>query len=200
MHRISLIVSIVALAAAAPMGAQQLGPSKVPEGHKPPPGMCRIWIDGVPPGRQSAPTDCATAVRNRPSNGRVIWGDDDRTREADSRQRTDDRDRPQSGGDRDRPRSTEDAEGGRAPTSEPRGTQGIERPRDTRGEERPRESEERPRREPKEAAESPRPRETRETPRRQPDDPPRATPTRKPDDDSKSRRSEERRVGKGGTA
>ena len=48
----------------------------IPPGHRPPPGMCRIWIDGVPPGHQPAPTDCATAVRTRPANGRVIYGDD----------------------------------------------------------------------------------------------------------------------------
>ena len=49
--------------------------SKVPPGHRPPPGMCRIWIDGVPPGQQPAPTDCATAERNRTANSRVIYGD-----------------------------------------------------------------------------------------------------------------------------
>jgi hypothetical protein len=43
---------------------------------KPPPGMCRIWIEGVPGSRQAAPTDCATALRNRPVNGRVVFGDD----------------------------------------------------------------------------------------------------------------------------
>jgi len=48
----------------------------VPATHLPPPGMCRIWLDKVPPKQQPAPTDCATAVRNRPSNGRVIFGDD----------------------------------------------------------------------------------------------------------------------------
>lgn len=60
-------------------GAQAWGRdgAGVPPGHRPPPGMCRIWIDGVPAGRQPAPTDCASAVRNRPSNGRVIFGDDD---------------------------------------------------------------------------------------------------------------------------
>lgn len=47
----------------------------VPRGHLPPAGMCRIWIDGVPPGRQPAPTDCQTAVSTRPANARVIWGD-----------------------------------------------------------------------------------------------------------------------------
>src|SRR3954447_11885333 len=48
----------------------------VPPGFLPPAGMCRIWINDVPPGQQPAPTDCASAVRNRPSNGRVIFGDD----------------------------------------------------------------------------------------------------------------------------
>ena len=37
--------------------------------------MCRIWIDGVPPGQQPAPTDCQTAVATKPANARVIWGD-----------------------------------------------------------------------------------------------------------------------------
>ncbi|MBA2707470.1 MAG: hypothetical protein H0U59_06680 [Gemmatimonadaceae bacterium] len=48
----------------------------VPPAYRPPAGMCRIWIDGVPPGQQPAPTDCVTAVRNRPVNGYVIFGDD----------------------------------------------------------------------------------------------------------------------------
>ena len=38
--------------------------------------MCRIWIDGVAPAQQPAVTDCKSAVRNRPSNGKVIFGDD----------------------------------------------------------------------------------------------------------------------------
>ena len=85
MRRFALVKSIAgttllaATLAVAPLGAQSFkgrGNDGVPEGHRPPPGMCRIWIDGVPPGQQPAPTDCATAVRNRPANGRVIFGDD----------------------------------------------------------------------------------------------------------------------------
>ena len=58
------------------LGAQNAEPSPgVPDADRPPPGMCRIWIDGVPPDRQPAPTDCATAVRRRPSNARVVFGD-----------------------------------------------------------------------------------------------------------------------------
>jgi hypothetical protein len=48
----------------------------VPPGHRPPAGMCRIWIDGVPPGKQPAVTDCRTAIARRPANARVIFGDD----------------------------------------------------------------------------------------------------------------------------
>lgn len=48
----------------------------IPPAYRPPQGMCRVWIDGVPPDQQPAPTDCVTAVRNRPANGSVIFGDD----------------------------------------------------------------------------------------------------------------------------
>lgn len=73
-----LLAATFAALAASPAAAQgnKLTDDKVPAGHRPPPGMCRIWLDGVPPGQQPAPTDCATAVRNRPANGRVIFGDD----------------------------------------------------------------------------------------------------------------------------
>jgi len=52
--------------------------STVPRTHLPPPGMCRIWLDNVPPTQQPAPTDCASAVRNQPRNGRVIFNDEQR--------------------------------------------------------------------------------------------------------------------------
>jgi hypothetical protein len=54
----------------------QTSQSSVPDSHRPPPGMCRIWIDGVPPTHQPAPTDCATAIRKRPMNARVVFGSD----------------------------------------------------------------------------------------------------------------------------
>ena len=83
--RIMLVLAVAVAGASAPLGAQgkSFGPKndRVPDGHRPPPGMCRIWLDGVPPGQQPAPTDCATAVRNRPANGRVIFGDDYRARD-----------------------------------------------------------------------------------------------------------------------
>lgn len=65
------------MVAAAPLAAQGRGHDgdKVPRGHLPPAGMCRIWIDGVPPGRQPEPTDCATARRQLPRNARVVYGE-----------------------------------------------------------------------------------------------------------------------------
>jgi hypothetical protein len=69
-------VLAITVLAATRLGAQSAGAqSGVPEGFRPPPGMCRIWIEGVPPERQPAPTDCATAVRKRPSNAHVVFGD-----------------------------------------------------------------------------------------------------------------------------
>src|SRR5262249_29414510 len=47
----------------------------VPSTHLPPPGKCRIWLDNVPPAQQPAPTDCASAARNLPRNGRLIYND-----------------------------------------------------------------------------------------------------------------------------
>lgn len=75
MKHFNLTLGLVAAAAlAAPLSAQGRNSVGVPPGQMPPAGMCRIWIDGVPPGRQPRPTDCVTAERNVPYNGRVIYG------------------------------------------------------------------------------------------------------------------------------
>jgi hypothetical protein len=54
----------------------QKGGDDVPKEYRPPKGMCRIWLEKVPAKQQPAPTDCPTAVRNRPPNGKVLFGDD----------------------------------------------------------------------------------------------------------------------------
>ena len=48
----------------------------VPAQSRPPRGMCRVWIPGVPATQQPASTDCSNAVKNRPQNGTVLFGDD----------------------------------------------------------------------------------------------------------------------------
>lgn len=60
----------------APSPGRGRGGDDIPPPYRPPAGMCRIWLDNVPPAQQPAPTDCASAVRNRPANARVIFGDD----------------------------------------------------------------------------------------------------------------------------
>ena len=71
------LAAFAAFGAAAPLAAQGRGRGNggVPPGQRPPAGMCRVWIDGMPPGHQPRPTDCSTAVATVPRNGRVIWGD-----------------------------------------------------------------------------------------------------------------------------
>ncbi|MDB4912843.1 MAG: hypothetical protein JWM95_487 [Gemmatimonadetes bacterium] len=39
-----------------------------------PPGLCRVWIDGVPANRQPAPTNCDVARARAPRNARIIYG------------------------------------------------------------------------------------------------------------------------------
>ena len=72
------IACTAALAGAA--HAQQPQPQRqdddVPKAYRPPPGMCRIWLDKVPAKQQPAPTDCPTAVKNKPTNAKVLFGDD----------------------------------------------------------------------------------------------------------------------------
>jgi hypothetical protein len=76
MKRLGMI-GLLVMSAAATAGAQQPPAAKdpIPAEFKPPKGMCRIWLQDVPPKQQPAPTDCAAAVKNVPKNGRVIFGD-----------------------------------------------------------------------------------------------------------------------------
>lgn len=52
----------------------------VPPGYLPPPGACRAWYDGRPPGHQPEATSCAEAERvaRRDRYARVIYGGDRR--------------------------------------------------------------------------------------------------------------------------
>ena len=77
------LVLMLGLSASAATAHAQQGegrePSEVPAQYAPPPGMCRVWLAGVPAAQQPAPTDCATAIRKRPNQGRVLFGSDRET-------------------------------------------------------------------------------------------------------------------------
>lgn len=86
MTKLLLVALATAIAAATPgEAAAQKAPKapqrdrgeqpQIPSSQLPPAGMCRIWLEGVPASRQPAATDCVTALRNKPANARVIFGD-----------------------------------------------------------------------------------------------------------------------------
>lgn len=90
MNKLYLSILLAVIAAAIPGEAAAQGKPRVPQSipqrggdeqpripsrYIPPAGMCRIWLEDVPASRQPAPTDCISALRNKPANGRVIFGD-----------------------------------------------------------------------------------------------------------------------------
>jgi transcription termination factor Rho len=70
--RFALVIGGALFAATSVAGAQLR--DNVPPGQMPSAGMCRVWIDGVPAGRQPAQTDCNTARRTAPANARILYG------------------------------------------------------------------------------------------------------------------------------
>jgi hypothetical protein len=73
------LAGVLMMAVAATASAQKEQPtpktSQPTEEQRPPKGMCRIWLKDVPAAQQPAPTDCASAVKNCPPSGKVIFGD-----------------------------------------------------------------------------------------------------------------------------
>jgi hypothetical protein len=83
MKQLSSVVPFVLLVAIATPVKAQRGASRdsakkaaIPADARPPKGMCRVWIKGVPAAQQPAATDCPTAVKNLPANARILFGDD----------------------------------------------------------------------------------------------------------------------------
>lgn len=81
LRNIAAILTLVGLAA-LPAAAQGRGGGdrhqRVPPGHLPPAGQCRVWYDGRPPGQQPLATNCdeAERVASRDHDARVIYGTD----------------------------------------------------------------------------------------------------------------------------
>jgi len=72
------LIALAVLAGTAEAQGRGRKAGKIPPGHLPPPGMCRVWHDGVPPGHQPPATSCAAArYEAARSGGRLIYGGDD---------------------------------------------------------------------------------------------------------------------------
>lgn len=96
----------------------------IPRTMVPPAGKCRIWMKGVPAAQQPAPTDCATALRQSPSNGVLVFGPAtrdlspfERRRAAEAAERTE-RNRREAAARAERART--DSSGGKRPPGERR--------------------------------------------------------------------------------
>lgn len=80
---IASLASLAMMAVAGSAGAQRralpIKDQSVTE-QRAPKGMCRVWLKDVPPAQQPAPTDCAAAIKNCPTNGKVIFGDTEETK------------------------------------------------------------------------------------------------------------------------
>ena len=73
---LATLVSLIPVSASAQPGAKRGTADSIPTDYRPPAGMCRVWLDGVPATQQPAPTDCPTATLRKPANGRVVYGED----------------------------------------------------------------------------------------------------------------------------
>lgn len=47
---------------------------KIPPGHMPPPGKCRIWYPELPPGQQPPPGECRELERRVPPDAILVYG------------------------------------------------------------------------------------------------------------------------------
>jgi hypothetical protein len=74
LKRFSWILPVLFLSSAVAAQDPRAQQPRMPDSFTPPAGLCRLWISGVPASQQPAPTDCASAIRNRPSNAAVMFG------------------------------------------------------------------------------------------------------------------------------
>jgi hypothetical protein len=74
---VAMLVPVVVFAQTPPPRASgQGGGVSVPQDNRPPAGMCRVWLDGVPAAQQPAPTSCSDAAKVHAPNSHLILGSD----------------------------------------------------------------------------------------------------------------------------
>ena len=47
---------------------------RIPEGHRPPPGSCRVWFPERPPGQQPPPAPCNKLRTQVPQGAFLVYG------------------------------------------------------------------------------------------------------------------------------
>ena len=57
-----------------PAPVYQAKPVKIPPGHLPPPGQCRIWFPDRPPGHQPPPDSCRKLQHRVPPGAILVRG------------------------------------------------------------------------------------------------------------------------------
>lgn len=72
-------ILVVTLPAERPAGGVTVRPRdarsfRIPPGHYPPPGQCRIWVPNRPPGQQSPPGACRDLERRVPPGAYLVYG------------------------------------------------------------------------------------------------------------------------------
>lgn len=68
-----LLLSLATLAACVGPVTGPTRYARVPPGHVPPAGLCRVWFPDRPPGHQPAPVRC-DAIRRIPPGATVVGG------------------------------------------------------------------------------------------------------------------------------
>lgn len=72
-------VLVVTIPAERPSGGVTVRPRdaetfRIPPGHYPPRGQCRIWVPNRPPGLQSPPGNCSDLERRVPPGAYLVYG------------------------------------------------------------------------------------------------------------------------------
>ena len=79
-------MAFVAAAACKPIPASEPAPEQhssrrspstaatvgIPPGHLPPPGQCRVWMPGEPPGHQAKSRSCSNIERTAPAGSWIV--------------------------------------------------------------------------------------------------------------------------------
>jgi hypothetical protein len=64
---------VVAPAPQAVRGSSTTATLRIPPGHLPPPGRCRVWIPGRPPGHQPPPRSCDGIAATAPAGAWIVY-------------------------------------------------------------------------------------------------------------------------------